>query len=78
MRDTDTPEEETEHPMPVNPRTHPQEAVDALEEEVLGEVTDQGGDAREHAHDDEPAHEQDIDLDREPTGEGHTNPESPG
>ncbi|MGH3516506.1 MAG: hypothetical protein ACRDQ7_03645 [Haloechinothrix sp.] len=51
--------DEPVHAMPEDPITRPEEALDALEERVLGAPVDQ---TRDESDSDEPAFEQDIDL----------------
>ncbi len=73
---TESHGEEPVHEMPEDPETRPEEALDALEERVLGEPADQ---SRDEETTDEAAFEQDIEPD-EVSGEegGHPGSEPSG
>jgi hypothetical protein len=60
MTDPGRDEHAQRHEMPPDPQTRPEDAVDALEEELFGDATHQ---TRDEDDTDEPAFEQDIDTD---------------
>lgn len=72
---TESPEENTAREIPADPRTRPEETVDALEERLFGETVEQGRDEDDTS---EPAFQQDIEPDSVAADEGgHPAGESP-